>query len=257
MPSLKISEMDLLDPATEDTLVAAIDAADSTKNYKVKLLQSPVSDQPDGFTYADDGSLVVDPGITSDGDGGMDLTGALTAGSVNTASLAITPNISNQLLSGSTSGVVVPVVGVTHNQTGSLFVAEKMTSKTIESSGGLFSSDLDGNVIAKNIAASGPITSPSAVITDLETMPVSSNKLAFISALGMIKPNANVDVSNDGAITTPEEIEAGSLAIAGIGTVVDPDGYATFEEVHAVNGFSGSGVYTTFTIVDGIITAAS
>ncbi len=53
------------------------------------------------------------------------------------------------------------------------------------------------------------------------------------------------------------DVTAHSISVGGGNATITNAGVITGMEVHAVNGFNGSGVFTTFTIVDGIITSAS
>lgn len=47
------------------------------------------------------------------------------------------------------------------------------------------------------------------------------------------------------------------LVAASLGELSSANGVITALELHAANGFNGAGVFTNFTIVDGVITAAS
>ncbi len=61
----------------------------------------------------------------------------------------------------------------------------------------------------------------------------------------------NATIPNSGDMT------AHALSVGGGSATITNGGVITGMEVHAVNGFNGTGVFTTFTIVDGIITSAS
>jgi hypothetical protein len=58
-------------------------------------------------------------------------------------------------------------------------------------------------------------------------------------------------------ITSGGDVTAASLSVGGGNITLLNTGVLTALELHAVNGFTGTGAFTNFTIVDGIILAAS
>jgi len=85
---------------------------------------------------------------------------------------------------------------------------------------------------------------------------VGDNRILFIFET-KTSSRSDFTVDSDGLFRCLRAAIAQTLSVAGASFTVDFSGVCTAAELHAGDGFTGTGAYTNFTFKDGICTAAS
>lgn len=195
------------------------------------VASTPVSSFPNDVPYLSQSDLTTVPVSTFPNDSGYYDTSSLSAVNVSTFPNDV-PYLQNPFTETANGMVTV--------QTGNLTYDDSFTFPSA------------GSITTMGTISAGALSS----LSDIQ-LPNGIDTALLYVASGSIVQDADIFRNASGSISLTNLTASGTLSVAGNNVFVNTAGDIACQTVNPANGFSGSGVFTTFTIVNGIITAAS